>query len=86
MSVARYGSQTEDARLLCHRAAKQTLCAVLKSFKVPISPDRDCVTSYSRTLQEFDAKGNRPNAATLALFRRTVTDLNSRWQQQKANR
>jgi hypothetical protein len=43
---------------------------LLKSFALPASSDRDCVTSYVRSLEEFDQKGNRPNAHTLALFQK----------------
>jgi hypothetical protein len=70
--------------LLRQRTAKQALCALLKSFNVPASTDRDDVTSYTRSLAEFDAKGNRPNAETLKLFRQAVADVNSRWQKHKA--
>jgi len=42
------------------------------------------VTSYSRSLEEFEAKGNRPNAETLKLFRQAVVELNSRWQRHNA--
>lgn len=79
VSSARFGGPNGDDSALLQRTAKQTLCALIKSFSVPVSTDRSCVTSYSRTLDEFDAKGNRPNAATLALFRQAVADVNRGW-------
>ena len=84
VSSARFGEPNGDDFLLRQRTAKQTLCALIKSFNVPISPDRNCVTSYTHDLKEFDMKGNRPNAETLKLFRQAVADLNSRWQRHKA--
>jgi predicted Zn-dependent protease len=84
VSLARLGDPMRNPDELRHRAAKQTLCAILKSFRVPMSPDRDCVTSYSRSLEELDRKGNRPNESTLALFARTVTELNHGWRQHRA--
>lgn len=80
VSSARFGEPKGDGSLLRQRTAKQTLCALIKSFKVPISTDRNCVTSYTRSLEEFDAKGSRPNPETLKLFRQAVTDLNRGWQ------
>jgi len=80
ISYARFGEPDGKDSPVLQRAAKQALCAVLKSFKVPMSPDRDCVTSYSRSLEEFDAKGNRPTAPTLKLFRQAVADTDRRWQ------
>jgi predicted Zn-dependent protease len=84
VSSARFGEPNGDDSLLRQRTAKQALCALLKSFNVPASPDRNDVTSYTRSLEEFDAKGNRPDAETLILFRQAVVDLNSRWQRHKA--
>jgi predicted Zn-dependent protease/tetratricopeptide (TPR) repeat protein len=80
VSYARFKDGQGDSALVCHRAAKQTLCALIKSFKVPISTDRNCVTSYSRSLEEFDLKANRPNPPTLALFRQAVALENAQWQ------
>ena len=80
ISYARFGEPDGKDSPVLQRAAKQALCAVLKSFKVPMSPDRDCVTSYSRSLEEFDAKGDRPTAPTLKLFRQAVTDTDRKWQ------
>ena len=85
VSSARFGGPKGDDSLLRQRTAKQALCALLKSFNhVPMSLDRNCVTSYTRSLEEFDAKGNRPNAETLKLFRQAVADVNSGWQKYKA--
>jgi predicted Zn-dependent protease len=84
VSAARFGEPKGDDALLRQRTAKQTLCALLKSFNVPMSPDRNCVTSYTRSLEEFDAKGNHPNPETLKLFQQAVADMNARWQKHKA--
>lgn len=86
VSLARFGEPKGDDTLLRQRAAKQTLCALIKSFNVSASPDRNCVTSYARSLEEFDLKGDRPNAATLAWFGRAVTNLNKGWTDYKAMR
>lgn len=84
VSSARFGEPNSGDSRLRQRTAKQTLCALIKSFKVPMSPDRNCVTSYTRSLEEFDAKGDRPNSETLKLFRQAVADDNSNWQKFKA--
>ena len=84
VSSARFGGRTGDDALLRQRTAKQALGALLKSFNVPASTDRDDVTSYTRSLAEFDTKGNRPDAETLKLFRQAVADLNRQWQNYKA--
>jgi len=55
------------------------------AFAIPASTDRDCVTSYVRDLQEFDAKGNRPDAETMKLFQQAVSVMNQRWQNYKAS-
>ncbi len=80
VGLARFGDLGGDDPMLRHRAAKQSLCALLKCFGAPISPDRNCVTSYCHSLEEFDAKGDHPNAATLAIFRQARAQLNSHWQ------
>jgi hypothetical protein len=85
VSSARFGTLEVDDDLCRYRTAKQALCALLKSFNVPASPDRNDVTSYTRSLDEFDAKGNRPDAETLAIFHRAVSDLNSKWRNRKTN-
>lgn len=84
VSSARFGEPKGAGPLLRQRTAKQSLCALIKSFKVPMSTDRNCVTSYTRSLEEFDVKGNRPSAETLRLFRQAVADLNGGWQEYKA--
>jgi predicted Zn-dependent protease len=84
VSSARFGEPKGDGMLLCQRTAKQTLCALIKSFKVPMSTDRSCVTSYTRSLEEFDVKGNRPNAVTLTQFQQAVAELNRGWRNFKA--
>lgn len=81
ISSARFGEQGETDSLVWQRTAKQTLCALIKSFNVPISTDRACVTSYARTVEEFDAKGDRPNLETSEVFRQAVSDLNHRWRE-----
>ena len=83
VSSARFGGPNVDHARLLQRTAKQALCALIKSFKVPPSTDRNCVTSYTSSLEEFDAKGNRPNAETRALFRQAVAQLNVAWQRHK---
>jgi hypothetical protein len=77
ISSARFGDPGGDLR---ERTAKQSLCALLKCFGVQQSPDRNDVTSYARTPAEFEAKGSRPDAATLKQFHEAVADINSRWQ------
>ena len=84
LSSARFAGPNDDDSLLRQRTAKQALCAILKSFDIPASTDRDCVTSYVRYLQEFDAKGNRPDAETMKLFQQAVAVMNQRWQNYKA--
>jgi predicted Zn-dependent protease len=83
VSYARFGGENTGDFLLRHRTAKQSLCALLKSFNVPASGDHNCVTSYTRNLVEFDAKGNRPDDETKKLFRHAVADLNQAWQNHK---
>lgn len=84
LSCFRFGISPADEPKLLQRTAKQGLCAVLKSFGLPQSPDQHCVTSYSRDLAEFDAKGNRPDAETLAQFRKALAEGNRKWQSHKA--
>jgi predicted Zn-dependent protease len=79
VSYARYERFGTPDATLEHRVAKQTLGALLKSFGLPPSPDPDCVTSYTNGLEQFDAKGNRPNAETFVFFRRRVEAENQRW-------
>ena len=84
VSLARCGGPTGHDSRLRDRAAKQVLDALLLSFNVPKSLDRNDVTCFTMTPEEFDAKGNRPDAETLKLFREDVADQNSRWQKYKA--
>jgi predicted Zn-dependent protease len=84
LSSFRYEMMDGGESLLRQRTAKQALCAVLKIFNLQASPDRNDVTSYARTPEEFDAKGNRPDAETLKMFRQAVADLNTGWQQHLA--
>ncbi len=84
VSLARLGDPAQGAALVSHRAAKQSLCALIKTFRVPPSPNRECVTSYVRSLEEFDAKGNRPAADTEQAFQRALREWNRQWLLQKA--
>jgi hypothetical protein len=84
VSAARFSDAPANDLLIRHRVAKQSLCALLKSFNIPQSADRNCVTCYTRNLSEFDAKGNRPDAETMELFHTAVISINSRWQRYKA--
>lgn len=84
LSFARYGGPEVSDTQLRQRTAKQALCALLKSFDVPASTDLNCVTSYTRNLAEFDAKGNLPDAETMKLFEQALGGLNQKWQVQKA--
>lgn len=80
VSTFRFGIMTGGESLFRQRTAKQALCALLKSFNLPASPDRNDVTSYARTPEEFDAKGNRPDAETMKLFQQAVMNINRSWQ------
>ncbi len=80
LSSFRYETMNGGESLLRQRTAKQGLCAVLKSFNLQASPDRNDVTSYARSPEEFDAKGNRPDAETLKMFHEAVASVNDRWQ------
>jgi predicted Zn-dependent protease len=84
VSSARFSLPPANDSLIRHRVAKQSLCALLKSFGIPQSADRNCVTSYTSDLQEFDAKGNRPDAETIKLFQQGVASINGGWQRHKA--
>lgn len=52
--------EDHNRRLMLQRIAKQSLSTMLKSFGIPSSPDRRCVTSYPNCMADVDAKGNRP--------------------------
>jgi predicted Zn-dependent protease len=80
LSSFRYEMMGGGESLLRQRTAKQGLCAVLKSFNLQASPDRNDVTSYARSPEEFDAKGNRPDAETLKMFHEAVASVNDGWQ------
>jgi len=82
ISAARFISMGPDDEHILARTSKQALCALLKSFALPASSDRDCVTSYVRSLEKFDQKGNRPNAHTLALFEKA----RAQWEAETAAR
>jgi len=84
LSFARYGGPGVSDDQLRQRTAKQALCALLKSFGVPASTDRNCVTSYVRDLVEFDAKGNRPDAESMKLFQQSLAAMNGQWQAYRA--
>ena len=75
-----------DRALLCHRIAKQSLSAIIKSFGLQPSTDRRCVTSYPASIGELDAKGNRPLPATREAFDAKLRKLNEPWQRYRAAR
>ena len=83
VSSARFSEGEHGTATVLHRTAKQSLCALLKGFKIPPSSDHHCVTSYTQNLAEFDDKGNRPTPATLTLFRQAVGELNRGWRSHK---
>ena len=76
MATARFGESVQDRPILALRTAKQSISALMQAFGVPKSSDRNCVTSYTHNLAEVDAKGNRPNAESLAAFKRIVGSHN----------
>lgn len=86
VSSSRFGITPATESLIRHRVAKQSLCALLKSFGIRQSADRNCVTSYTSNLQEFDAKGNRPDAETMELFQQAIAKINGGWQRYKTSR
>ena len=79
VSFAQFGDADLPNLAVANRAAKAALGGLLKSFGVPMSPDVDCVTSYSKTLREFDAKGNRPSVASFGAYRRALVARDRRW-------
>ncbi len=83
VSTARYDA---PGGTVAERTAKQTLCALIKAFGVPPSTNQKCVTSYSRSLDEFDRKGDRPAAGTLGRFREQVEALDRAWHAHRRNR
>ncbi len=78
VSFARLGDFRQTPVLVSQRAAKATLGALVKSFGV-MSSDPNCVTSFSRSLPEFDAKGNRPSPESLARFRQQLQRRDAAW-------
>jgi predicted Zn-dependent protease len=85
LSYARYERFGTPEQTLEHRTAKQALGALLKSFGLPPSPDPDCVTSYTNGIEQFDAKGNRPNTETFVAFRQRVEAENRQWRALRAS-
>jgi predicted Zn-dependent protease len=86
VSVARYGDPARQGDpVLLHRTAKQVLGSLITSFGVPRSTDRGCVTSYTKSIPEFDAKGNRPNDESLARFQSVIADRDRAWADFKRN-
>lgn len=79
VSCARFGDLEVAPAEVFARTAKQSLGALVKTFQVPMSSDRNCVTSYSAGLEEFDAKGNRPNPESLLLFQRNLRARDRGW-------
>src|SRR5262249_14921683 len=79
VSTARFGDPARDQRRVMHRVAKQSLASLMKALGVPASSDINCVTSYPGSLDEFDVKGNRPNAESLAIFRENLRRLDEQW-------
>ncbi len=86
LSYARYGDAESDWETVRHRAAKQALGALLKSFDLPPASDPNCVTSYTNGLPQFDAKGNRPNTESFVTFRERVDAKDRRWRAFRARR
>jgi hypothetical protein len=86
LSSFRYEMMGGGESLVRQRTAKQGLCAVLKGFNLQASPDRNDVTSYARSPEEFDAKGNRPDAETLKMFHAAIASVNDDWQKFLATR
>jgi predicted Zn-dependent protease len=81
LSYARFDEG--DELLLTQRTSKQALGALATTLGVPRSSDPLCVTSYTKSVDEFDAKGNRPNRETLGILRREIRELNRQWQATK---
>jgi predicted Zn-dependent protease len=83
VSLARYGGPGD---LLEARTAKQSLCAMIKVFPIEPSTSQDCVTSYCKSLQEFDQKGDTPSDAVRAQFMEYLAEYNQGWLRYKAAR
>lgn len=80
VSLARF-SENAGGALLRHRAAKLCYGSLIKSLGVPAAADWRCVTSYSASLGEFDAKGNRPIPETQRLLDGAIERVNREWLQ-----
>ena len=85
VSSARF-AEGADAAAVRHRLAKQSLSVLMKSFGVIQSADRRCVTSYPASLDEFDAKGNRPLPAVRREFEALLEKVNAEWRRLRLNR
>ncbi|SKB05125.1 Predicted Zn-dependent protease [Prosthecobacter debontii] len=79
VSYARYLDISDGEEALRFRLAKQSLGCIIKSLGISTSPDRACVTSYTRSVPEFDRKGNRPNALTAKLMQGVIQRTNQEW-------
>lgn len=79
VSTARFGDPAKEQARVAHRAAKESLGVLVKSFGVPTSTDVNCVTSYTRTLDEFDRKGNRLSAESFGIFRQALRSIDQQW-------
>lgn len=84
VATAQFERAGGSQELFQHRVAKQAISAVIKTFGVPPSTDRRCVTSYPRSLGELDEKGNRPLPATRADFTARLKTVNDLWQRHRA--
>ena len=85
VATAQFDRAGGPREVLRHRVAKQALSAVIKTFGIPASTDRRCVTSYPRSLAELDAKGNRPLPATRTAFEAKLREMNEPWQRYRAS-
>lgn len=83
MGLARFGNPDRPDDLLVERSAKQALSVIIKSFPIPPSTSRECVTSYTRSLDEFDAKGDMPASDTLRHFREQIALNNRDWHRRR---
>ncbi|MDX2168038.1 MAG: hypothetical protein SF182_13270 [Deltaproteobacteria bacterium] len=79
VSFARFGDPRQEEATVAHRTAKSALGALVKGFDLPPSSDPNCVTSYTRSLPEFDAKGNRPSPETMERFRAALQRRDNAW-------
>ncbi len=84
VATAQFVQAGGDNATLRHRVAKQSLSTVIKSFGIPPSPDRRCVTSYPASIDELDLKGNRPLPDTRAAFDERINELNASWLHHRA--